>query len=83
MDAARVGILLIECYLLVVVLDVLLAWVQPDPSRWPRRLGHVLTEPVQRPLRVLLGRLPLRGWDVSAVVLVLLLGILRVWLVRA
>lgn len=75
-------VLLIQLYLLVIVADVLLAWVQPDPRRWPRRLFHLLTEPLQRPLRALLERLPLGGWDLSPLVLVLLLGAVRVALIQ-
>lgn len=79
---ARGASLLIQIYLLITAVDVLLAWVQTDPRRWPRRATHTLTEPVQRPLRALLSRLPLGTWDLSPVVVVLFLGALRVWLLR-
>ena len=79
---ARGASLLIQIYLLITAVDVLLAWVQTDPGRWPRRATHALTEPVQRPLRALLSRLPLGTWDLSPVVVVLILGALRVWLLR-
>ena len=79
---ARGASLLIQIYLLITAVDVLLAWVQTDPGRWPRRATHTLTEPVQRPLRALLSLLPLATWDLSPVVVVLILGALRVWLLR-
>ena len=79
---ARVAALLIQIYLLITVVDILLAWVQTEPRRWPRRGTHALTEPVQRPLRAVLSRLPLGGWDLSPLVVILLLGVLRVWLLR-
>lgn len=79
----RAGIALaIQLYLVIIAIDILIAWVQPDPERWPRRLTHLLTEPLQVPLRVALDRLPLGGWDLSAVVLVLLLGAARVVLIQ-
>ncbi len=79
----QAGLLLaIQLYLVVIAVDVLLAWVQPDPARWPRRLTHLMTEPLQIPLRVVLDRLPLGGWDLSAVVLVLVLGTARVLLIQ-
>jgi len=71
--------LVIELLLLITVLDVMLAWVTPDPRRWPRRLTHLLTEPVQAAIRPLTSLLPTGGWDLSPLVLVGLLGFLRVW----
>lgn len=70
--------LAIQLVVLVVVADVLVAWVQPDAGRWPRRLLHLLTEPLLVPIRWVLNRLPLGGWDLSPVVLVVLLGAARV-----
>ena len=80
--ADRIAVMAIQLYMLITLLDVLLAWVQPDPQRIPRRLTHVLTEPLQRPLRAILRHLPPRDWDLSPIVVVLALGIVRVWLVR-
>lgn len=80
--AARATVLLIQIYLLITLLDVLVAWVQPDTRRWPRRLLHALTEPVQRPIRALTGRLPTAGWDLSPLVVILALGAVRVWLIQ-
>ncbi len=51
------AILAIELYLLLVVVDVLLAWIQEDPTRVPRRFTHLLTEPFQRPIRSAWARL--------------------------
>lgn len=73
-------VLAVQLYLVVVALDVLVAWVQPDPTRWPRRLLHLLTEPPQRLLRPVSS---VGGWDLSPLVLILLLGALRVALDRA
>lgn len=78
--ATQVAVMLIQLYLLVTVLDVLLAWVQPDTTRMPRRLFHAATEPVQRPMRALLRAVPQGDWDASPLLVVLLLGAVRVWL---
>lgn len=64
---------------LVVALDVLLAWVQEDPKRWPRRLTHCVTEPVLRPIRVIIRGLPTGNWDISP--LLLIVGLTAVKLV--
>lgn len=73
--------LVIELYIVLVVLDVMLAWVTPDPKRWPRRVTHVLTEPLQAVIRPLVSWLPTGGWDLSPLVMMGLLGATRVlWL---
>lgn len=71
--------LVIELYLLITLVDVLLAWVTPDPRRWPRRVTHLLTEPVQALLRPVISWLPAGGWDLSPLLVVGLLGSARVW----
>ncbi len=70
--------LLVKLYLVVLAMDILLAWVQPDPRRWPRRLTHALTEPPQRLLRRLLPARLTGGWDLSALWMIGLLGLVRV-----
>jgi uncharacterized protein YggT (Ycf19 family) len=69
----------LELGCLVVALDVLLAWVQEDPKRWPRRLTHFVTEPVLRPIRVISRGLPTGNWDISP--LFLIVGLTAVKLV--
>ena len=54
----------------MVALDVLLAWVQENPARWPRRFTHLLTEPVLVLVRRLMGGWQPGGWDLSPVVLI-------------
>ena len=75
-------ILAIELYLVVVVVDVLLAWVQEDPEQTPRRFTDLVTEPLQRPIRSIWARLAPGRLDVSPIVVVFLLGVVRVALVR-
>ena len=62
---------------LVVALDVLLAWVQEDPKQWPRRLTHVVTEPVLRPIRVISRGLPTGNWDISPLLLIVALSTVK------
>jgi len=74
------GPVLTQLAMLLVVMDLLLSAVQTDPRRWPRRPFHLLAQPVLRPLRRVST---LWGWDWSPLVLIILLGALRVALVRA
>jgi uncharacterized protein YggT (Ycf19 family) len=66
---------------LLIALDVALAWVQPDPSRPPRRWTHALTEPLMRPVRRLLPAARTGGWDLSPLVWIAVLGAIRVLIV--
>jgi uncharacterized protein YggT (Ycf19 family) len=72
----------VELLTLLVVVDLLLGWVQTDPRRWPRRLTHALTEPPQALLRRVLPRVGAGGWDLSPLVVILALGVLRLFLTR-
>lgn len=72
----------LELYMLLVVLDLVLAWLQTTEQA-PRRWTHVLTEPLQAPLRPFLARLGPGGWDLSALWVVVLLGLVRVcWVLQ-
>ncbi len=70
--------LVVKLYLVVLTLDVLLGWIQPDPGRMPRRVTHALTEPPQRVLRALFPARLSGGWDLSPLLLMALLGGVRV-----
>ena len=76
-------ILAIELYLVVVLVDVLLAWIQEDAARVPRRFTHLVTEPLQRPIRSAWARLAPGRLDISPIVVVLMFGVVRVALVRS
>jgi YggT family protein len=70
----------LELYLLIVFLDVILAWVQPTTDVLPRRLTHLLTEPPQALVRRAVPTVA--GWDLSPVVVIGLLGLLRLWWIQ-
>jgi len=73
----------IELYLVVVALDVLLGWVQPSAEQMPRRVTHGLTEPVQSVLRAAIKPAWTGGLDVSPLLVVAILGVVRVWLLAS
>ena len=75
-------VLIIQLYLLLIVVDVGLGWVQPDAQRWPRRATHLLTEPLQRLSRGVVRPDWTGGVDLSPLVVIGVLGVLRVWLIR-
>lgn len=67
----------IALYLLVVTLDVLVGWIQPDPARMPRRALHAATEPLQAPLRALIPAARTGGLDLSPLIIIGALGLVR------
>ena len=67
----------------IIATDVALAWVQPDPRRPPRRWTHALTEPLMVPVRRILPPERCGGWDLSALVWIGLLGLIRVFVLSA
>jgi len=75
-------VLLIQLYLLLIVVDIGLGWVQPDPGRWPRRATHLLTEPPQALVRRLIHPEHTGGWDLSPLAVIGAMCVLRVWLIR-
>lgn len=76
------AIRLVELLILLVAVDLLLGIVQAEPRRWPRRLTHFLTEPPQALLRRVLPRVGAGQWDLSPLVVIGALGMLRLWLTR-
>ena len=75
-------VLTLQLYLVLILVDVGLGWVQTDPGRWPRRATHLLTEPPQALVRRGLQPSRTGGWDLSPLVVIGALGVLRVWLIR-
>ena len=76
---AQGGVILTEVLMLLVVMDVILAWLQTDERHWPRRGTHFLVAPLLLGPRIALSRVPTAGWDISPLVLVLLLTVFRIW----
>ena len=66
---------LIDIFSLLVLVAVILSWVPVDPRNPLVTLVHSLTEPVLAPLRQALP--PMGGIDISPMVLLLLLRVLR------
>ena len=76
---AQGGVILSEILMLLVVMDVFLAWLQTDERHWLRRGSHFLVAPLLLGPRIALSRVPTAGWDISPLVLVVVLTVFRVW----
>lgn len=69
-----------ELYCLVVAVDVLLSWVQEDAVRLPRRLTHLVTDPVLKLVRGAMRGWQPGGWDISPAVLIMVLTCIKLML---
>jgi YggT family protein len=68
---------LLWAYTWVVVIRAVISWVNPDPYSPVVRILHRLTEPLLRPLRRLAPPHKLGGLDLSPLILILLIQLVR------
>jgi YggT family protein len=73
----RLLISVLDIYALVIIVAALISWVSPDPHNPIVRLLYRLTEPVFRPLRRLVPPGKLGGLDLSPLIALLLLQLVR------
>jgi YggT family protein len=66
---------LIDLYSIVVLAAVVISWIRVDPRQPLAKIVYSLTEPVLRPLRRAIP--PIGGLDLSPMVLLLALRVLR------
>ena len=69
-------------YIWIIVIRALISWVSPDPYNPIVRFLYRVTEPVLRPVRRIL---PIRGMgiDLSPLIVILIIYVLRIFLVKA
>lgn len=67
----------ITIYIWVIIIRALISWVSPDPYNPVVQILHKLTEPVLRPLRRLIPPHKLGGLDLSPLIAVLILVLVR------
>ena len=68
---------LLWAYTWVVVIRAVVSWVNPDPYNPVVRILHRLTEPLLKPLRRLVPPHRLGGLDLSPLILILLIQLVR------
>jgi YggT family protein len=73
-------ILLLDFYSLIVFVSVVLSWLRLSPDNPVVRVVALLTEPVLKPIRKVLP--DIGGFDLSALVLLLAIWLLKAVLVR-
>ena len=67
----------LSLYTWVIIIRALISWVSPDPYNPIVQILHRVTEPVLRPLRRLLPPSRTGGLDVSPILAILLIQLVR------
>jgi YggT family protein len=73
----RLLISLLDIYALVIIVAALISWVNPDPYNPIVRILYKLTEPVFKPLRRLVPPRRLGGLDISPILALLIIQLVR------
>ena len=73
----RLLISVLDIYALVIIVAALISWVNPDPYNPIVRLLYKLTEPVFKPLRMLVPPRKLGGLDISPILALLIIQLVR------
>jgi YggT family protein len=74
---------LLNLYMWVVIIRALISWVSPDPHNPVVQILVRITEPALRPLRKLVPPYKLGGLDLSPLLLILLIQLVRYTLIYA
>jgi len=70
-------VLVLYLYSLVIIVRAVVSWVQPDPRNPAVQILVLLTEPVLKPLRALVPPERLGGIDISPILALVAIQILR------
>jgi YggT family protein len=65
-----------------VILDAVLSWIIPDPSRFPRNITDRITRPVYTPIRRILRPEKTGGLDLSPLIVIVGIQMIEQLLVR-
>lgn len=78
----EIVLLILRIVTWVIIADAILSWIQPDPRSMPRRLTVQLTDPIYRPIRKVLDPSKTGGLDLSPLVVIAVLYVIRVLILR-
>ena len=70
-------VLLLYLYTWIMILRAVMSWVNPDPNNPLVKALFVVTEPLLKPLRTLVPPSRLGGIDISPILAIVLIQILR------
>ena len=70
-------VLLLYLYTWIIIIRAVMSWVNPDPNNPLVKALFVVTEPLLKPLRTLVPPSRLGGIDISPILAIVLIQILR------
>ena len=76
-------VLLLYLYTWIIIIRAVMSWMNPDPKNPLVKALYVVTEPVLKPLRALIPPARLGGIDISPILAIVLIQILRYLLLGA
>lgn len=76
-------VLLLYLYTWIIIIRAVMSWVNPDPNNPLVKALRVITEPILKPLRDLIPPARLGGIDISPILAIVLIQILRYLLMGA
>ncbi|MDD9941370.1 MAG: YggT family protein, partial [Myxococcales bacterium] len=65
--------ILINALQMLIIADVVLSWVRPNPNEFPRKLTTQVTEPLYAPIHAVLNPRATGGFDLAPLIVLLLL----------
>jgi YggT family protein len=75
--------LILKALEFVIIADVVLSWVMPDATRFPRKLTTQITEPLYAPIHAVLKPERSGGLDFAPLLVILLIQLMQSMLRRA
>ena len=76
-------VLLLYLYTWIIIIRAVMSWMNPDPNNSLVKALNVVTEPILKPLRALVPPARLGGLDISPILAIVLIQILRYLLLGA
>jgi uncharacterized protein YggT (Ycf19 family) len=68
---------------IVIFADVVLSWIMPDDSKFPRSLTSAITTPLYAPIHFVLKPEKMGGIDLSPLLILLLIHVMESMLAKA
>lgn len=66
----------------LIIVDVVLSWVKPDTTEFPRNITSQVTEPLYAPIRAIISPQALGGLDISPLLVILLIQFMESLVLR-
>ncbi len=83
MNSVSILMYILEALKWLIFIDVILSWVMPDAERFPRNFTRQITDPLYAPIRAILRPDKMGGFDISPMIMLLIVHAMQRMLARA